>query len=109
MQIAEAALQQEDLDLAQQHLEKCLQVRDGGSNLYLLAAKTARRRDDYDRADAHLTAYERLEHLEELAWRELLIAQQGDPGRVQKHLKTVMKSKPDQTATILEAVGLKAT
>ena len=37
--------------------------------------------------------------------RDLLIAQQGDPDRVEKKLKAIMQIRPDQTATILEAVG----
>jgi tetratricopeptide (TPR) repeat protein len=101
------ALERDDLDLAQQHLEKCLQVRDDDPDLCLMAAQTARRRDDYDQADLYLTAFERLEKRGRPATfeRELLIAQQGEPDRVQKHLKTVMKSRPDQAGTILEAVG----
>jgi tetratricopeptide (TPR) repeat protein len=107
LQIAEMALERNDLDLAQQHLEKCLHVRDDDADIYLLAAQTARRRDDYDQADAYLTAYERLERLVQTPCfeRELLIAQQGDPDRVQKHLETILKTRKDQAATILEAVG----
>jgi tetratricopeptide (TPR) repeat protein len=107
LQIAQMALERDDLDFAQQHLEKCLQVQDDDPAIYLLAAQTARRRDDYDQADAYLTAYERLERLGKTPCleRELLIAQQGDPDSVQKRLKTVMQNRPDQAATILEAVG----
>jgi tetratricopeptide (TPR) repeat protein len=107
LQVAQMALERDDLDLAQQHFEKCLQVRDDDSDIVLLAAQTARRRDDYDRADAYLTAYERLELIGKPPCfeRELLIAQQGDPDSVQKRLKAVMNSRPDQAAAILEAVG----
>jgi tetratricopeptide (TPR) repeat protein len=107
LQIAQMALERDDLDLAQQHLAQCLQVRDDEPDIVLLAAQTARRRDDYDRADAYLTIYERLERpgTTPCFERELLIAQQGDPDRVQKHLKSILKSRSDQTATIMEAVG----
>jgi tetratricopeptide (TPR) repeat protein len=105
--IAQLALDRDDFDLAQQHLEICLQIRDDEPDFQLLAAKTARRRDDYDRADAYLTAYERLQGLGRATHfeRQLLIAQQGDPDSVRQQLETAIRNRPDQAVTVLEALG----
>ena len=107
VQIAELALERNDLELAQQHLEQSLSLWNSRVDVHLLAARTARRRDDFDRADAHLTACERLERPGEAALleRALLIAQQGEPDSVRPHLETVLKQRPDQAPPILEALG----
>jgi len=106
-QIARLALERSDYDVAQQHLETCIQLRNDEPEDYLLAATTARRRDDYDRADAYLTTYEQLTQRGGTPCfeRELLIAQQGAPESVRVYLETVMKDRPDQATLILQALG----
>src|ERR1043166_3072845 len=106
LQLAQQALQRDDLDLAKDHLDRCLAIRDGDVAVYVLAAQVARRRDAIDEADAYLTAAERLpaDAAVELE-RELLIAQQGEPDAVLGHLKSVMARAPDQSVPILEAFG----
>jgi tetratricopeptide (TPR) repeat protein len=107
LQLAQQALERDDLDLAQEHLERCLQIGDNRAEVYHLATQTARRREDFDRADAHLTAWENLAADRESALleRQMLIAQQGEPDRVLKRLKAVMDQRPVVAVAILEALG----
>jgi len=106
-QIALKALERDDLDLAQQHLDRCLQVWNNPAAVSLLAAQTARRREDFDQADAYLSACERREGDSEAARleRQLLIAQQGEPDRVFAQLETIGKTRPAQAVPILESLG----
>src|SRR5438128_1175683 len=43
-----------ELSQARGHLEKCLQIRPDSAQTLLLAARAARRADDYDAAESHL-------------------------------------------------------
>src|SRR5438067_424939 len=52
---AKKALDVGDLDLAQEELDQCLSVWPDRADLHLLAVKTARRRDDFDKAAHHLS------------------------------------------------------
>jgi tetratricopeptide (TPR) repeat protein len=108
LRAAEAALERSDLDEAQHHLDRCLQVRFRSAAVHLLAARTARRREDYPRAEQHLAACLDLEGMTEATALErlLLTAQQGDLNDVEGLLRPRTGANDPQAVLVLEALAL---
>jgi tetratricopeptide (TPR) repeat protein len=106
-QLAELALQGHDLELAQRHLDQCLEVWGERPALHLRAALVARQRDDYDQADAHLRASADLGGETEAVQleRDLLIAQQGEPDLVLADLTRAAAADSRHIVPVLEALG----
>jgi tetratricopeptide (TPR) repeat protein len=106
-QETQRALDQGDLDLAQRHVERCLEVWDDRAAVQLLAAQTARRREAYDEADRRLSQCERLGGTTEATAleRKLLIAQQGQPEDVLDELKDMAEEQPSHGVAIWEALS----
>jgi tetratricopeptide (TPR) repeat protein len=104
---AQQAYHRGELNVAQHHLDLCLKVLDDRADVQLLAAQTARRLDDYDEADRHLSACERLPGDKDATTleRELLIAQQGDPESVLDHLQAVAADRSNLAGSIWEAIA----
>src|SRR5262249_10885664 len=104
---AQQALQQGKLDVAQHHLDVCLQAWPRDASLQLLAARMARRRDALDEAEKHLTECQRLQGVtpaSSLEWM-LLRAQQGDLDSVAAPLAQFLKDNHPDSVGILEALA----
>lgn len=88
------------------HLEQCLTIR-RSPDLRLLAAQTARRRDDHAKADKYLTACLEMAGMTEAVARErvLLNAQQGDFAGVESSLRARADGDDAEAVLILEALA----
>src|SRR5205823_3427042 len=95
------------LDAAQRHLDLCLRVRPRSAAAHLLAARTARRRDDGDRAERHLQACLELGGMTEAVRLErlLLTAQQGDLKDGEGLLHGRTGADDPQAVLVLEALA----
>jgi tetratricopeptide (TPR) repeat protein len=103
---AEEALGRYDFDEALKHLESCLRVWSSSSSTRLLAARTARRAERFDRAEEHLAVCEQGPRTPEVALeRFLLRAQQGDLGEVDVPLQQLIKDGHVDTPLIIEALA----
>jgi hypothetical protein len=107
LRAAERALERHDFDEAQQHLDQYLKVHFRSAPAYLLAARTARRRDAYDDADNYLASCLRLEGMtDEAAFERLLLAaQQGDFAEMEGLLKARTVRGDPEAALVLEALA----
>jgi tetratricopeptide (TPR) repeat protein len=86
-QAALAALEQFELDRAQEHLERFLSQRPDDPNALCLAARTARRREAFADAEQYLDRCEARARTPELVLeRALLATQQGDLDRWERSL-----------------------
>ena len=104
---AEKALKHYDFQDAQAHLDLYLKVRPSDADARLLAAQTARRLDDYERAERELAkAVEQKGNREAIALeRSLLSAQQGNLEAVERSLRA--RTDPDypEAVLVLEALA----
>ncbi len=103
---ARAAIDQRDLLRARAHLRLCLQVWPHSAATHFLAARTARRADDYEEAAQHLDECERLhgppQDIE--AERAMLRAQQGDLAWVERYLVGQVEQDHPEAPLMLEAL-----
>lgn len=106
LRAAQQALDLDRLDEAQKHLDLCLQLQPDDIAALLLAARTARRRDDLELAERHLTVLERLKgaHPERVLEQRLLNAQQGDLEAVTSVLEALTAADSPQAPWIFEAL-----
>jgi tetratricopeptide (TPR) repeat protein len=104
---ARKAIDCQDLDEAQRHLELCLLVRSRTASVHLLAARTARRRGDYERAEQYLaTCLELGETTEEVGLERLLLtAEQGELEQVEGVLREHIGADDPQAVLVLEALA----
>ncbi|HEY1859360.1 MAG TPA: tetratricopeptide repeat protein, partial [Gemmataceae bacterium] len=114
---AERAIARYDFDEAQEHLAACIRAEEGvatyipfwprRADLYLLAARTARRAERFPEAAAHLGEYERLQGKtsEQLLEHSMLRVQQGDLKENGIYLVKLLREDPPQTTLILEALA----
>ncbi len=104
---ARRALDRDDLDEAQNHLDLCLKVPFRGAAVHLLAAQTAHRRDDYAEAERHLAACEQMSGMTKEAARErlLLTAQQGELEGVEELLQGHTSADDPEAVRTLEALA----
>ena len=103
---AERAIDRRDWPQARANLRLCLEVWPRSAATHFLAARTARRADDYEDAVQHLDECERLvgrpKDLE--LERALLRAQQGDIGPVERYLVDRVEQDDPDAPLILEAL-----
>jgi tetratricopeptide (TPR) repeat protein len=106
-QAAEKALAEFDLDRAQVLLTKNLKIRPRDSDGLLLAARTARRRSDYQAFDRYLDAHQEIQGVTPAGdlEKQLLQAQEGDLAPVEARLKRRLETDDTNSLLILEALG----
>jgi tetratricopeptide (TPR) repeat protein len=100
---AKEALKKQDLNVAKEHLEKCLEVWSNNGEVLLAAAQTARRMGYYDKAEGYL------ERLANADWPEdavevehnLIEAQRGYFPAVEGKLQTVVEQTKDNPDVVL--------
>jgi tetratricopeptide (TPR) repeat protein len=107
LRAAEQALDRYQFDEAQHHLDLYLLVNRRSTAVRLLAARTARRRDDYDEAERRLAACLRPEEItpEAALERLLLTAQQGELAEVEGLLQPRTGPDDAEAALVLEALA----
>jgi predicted Zn-dependent protease len=93
---------------ARDHLAFCLRVWPGDAAMHLLAARAARRAEDYEAAERHLKVCRQLQAGGEATRLEgaLLLAQRGDLGPVESYLVHHVQDNHPDTVWILEALAL---
>jgi predicted Zn-dependent protease len=107
LRAAREALARREFGQAQAHLDACLAFRPDDGELHFLAGQTARRRGDYDCAEQHLGACDRLHWSPERVEleRALLLAQQGDPKAPEGPLYALVREGHPEGVLILEALA----
>ncbi len=93
---------------ARAHLESCLHVWPASFDVHLLAARTARRLDDYDAAERHLSRCQQLRGSlsEDVVLEQTLVrAQRGGMDSVMPYLKSLVEQNHPATPLILEAMA----
>ena len=99
---AEAALRRNDPAAARPHLDRALAAKPDDAKALLLAARAARRCDDYAAAERHLTTLD--SDASRLEWT-LLGVQQADLGGEKDELRALLNRKHPEEADILEALA----
>lgn len=107
LQAARQALDRYAFDEAQHHLDRCLAVPFRDDAVYLLAARTARRRDSYQEAANYLAACQQRQGMTKAVVLErlLLAAQQGELGEVEASLRGQMGDDDPDSVLVLEALA----
>jgi tetratricopeptide (TPR) repeat protein len=101
------ALERQDLDEAQNHLDCCLRVWPADGEVHFLAARTARRREAYPQAEDHLAACRRLQYRPEAVALEGVLGsvQQGNLGAAADSVQTLLRQNHPDAALLLEALA----
>lgn len=104
---AQRALDRFAFEEAQRHLDLCLKVRWRSADIQLLAAQMARRSDDYQKAEKHLSDSIALGGLTPAAALErmLLSAQQGELDGVEASLRGRIHANDPSAVLVLEALA----
>lgn len=106
---AEEELARYNFEEAGAELAECLRLRPGNAGLRLLAARTARRASQYDRAEDYLDAYDALVKKptpEGTLERRLLRAERGEVAEVGDYLTACLEAHHPDSELILEALAL---
>lgn len=101
------ALERQQLECASEHLRMQLREAPGDSRAVFLAARTARRLDDYAAAERLLHSFENqfdANPASELEWA-LLSVQQGDLGAQERTLRAFVEDQHAEAPLILEALA----
>ena len=106
---ATADIERYEFSAARDHLRQCLRVWDTRPKVWLLAAQTSRRMDDFDDAENCLNRVQELldnttDDALGLEWA-LLRAQRGDPDPVLPYLRSLVDADHPATPLILEAAA----
>jgi predicted Zn-dependent protease len=104
---AQKALDRRDFAEARARLARCLQSWPEDTQLRLLAARAARRDGDYEEAGKQLGRCTEFGGDQETVSleRAMLVAQGGDPGRVEGYLLSRLRGQPPQADLIFEALA----
>ena len=106
---AEEELARYNFEEAGAELAECLRLRPHNAGLRLLAARTARRAAQFDKAEDHLDAYDALVKKatpEGTLERRLLRAQRGEVAEVGDYLSSCLEAHHPDSELILEALAL---
>src|SRR5262249_38666948 len=105
---ARQELERGELVPAREHLALCLRAWPGHADVHVLAARAARRAEDYEAAERHLKVCGRLQAESEAARLEgaLLLAQRGELGPVETYLVRHVQDNHPDAVWVLEALAL---
>jgi tetratricopeptide (TPR) repeat protein len=105
---AQKALKLARIPEAQAHVEQCLRVWPNSFEIHLLAAQLARRQDDFQEAERHLSRCQEIRGgiPEEVVLEQSLIqAQRGGMDAMMSYLKPLVEQGHPATPLILEAMA----
>ncbi len=107
LRAARAKLDEYKFVEAEDHLTKCLAVWPDSADVWLLAAQTARRREDYAKAEERYAQVQKLNNgqtTDELNFERILLQAQLDPDDKLDYLRQLVEAHDPRSNLILEAM-----